>query len=96
MGTIVKYVWLDEDGERVSPLHAKLGTALNFINGWDTSYARVAGRFGDVGGPRREIEALTKTGKRPQTLVRVEISEQEVDLTEGERLALSAFIGTST
>lgn len=39
--THVQYVWLDEDGERVSPIHKTLGSAVNWVSEWHENCMRL-------------------------------------------------------
>ena len=84
-----RFVWVDEDGKQVSPVHRNMRAALSFISGWQTRYdnlvqahsdsERSSGRFLDA------INSMTKSGKPPVKLKRVKISVEVEDLTEDEQ-----------
>lgn len=38
---VVHYAWLDENGEKMSPEHKTLGSAISFAADWHENYARV-------------------------------------------------------
>lgn len=38
---VVHYAWLDEDGEKMSPEHKTLGSAIKFAADWHENYARI-------------------------------------------------------
>lgn len=37
----LRYVWVDEDGKRVSPIHGDFGRALTWFQNWDTYKRRL-------------------------------------------------------
>lgn len=91
-----RYVWIDEDGAQVSPIHKELRSAMHFINGWAANYERVQKerqRMRDSGIENAEtvetradqtLTQLTKSGKPPVKLKRVMIEINVVDPTEEE------------
>lgn len=40
-GEEVRYCWVDEDGERMSPIHADIGKALSFCADWQFKHDRL-------------------------------------------------------
>lgn len=92
----IKYMWIDEDGEQVSPVHAKFGTALNFINGWHERVGRLREKWGpdfDLTRPHSSsgYTALSKSGKPPVQLVRLVVREVQEELTEQERAIVESM-----
>lgn len=97
----VKYVWLDEDGEHVSPMHVKFGSALNFINSWHGRVERLRERFGDDFDLTAKDSAygyvsLSKSGKPPVKLVRAVVKTFIEDLTDAEATVVSVYVETTT
>lgn len=78
----VRYCWVDEDDQRVSPVHKDFGKALSWISNWPGNVARLKG-WHDSGEDRRwptspdsvaKLERSTSlTGKPPAQLKRVVI-----------------------
>lgn len=98
----VKYVWLDEDGEHVSPMHNKFGSALNFINGWHDRYARLVDQ-----SPTHEVDltrkhsfmgyqSMSKSGKPPVKLVRAVVRVAQEDLSQAEQAVVDAYMEATT
>jgi hypothetical protein len=38
---VIRYIWTDEDGEQVSPLHKTFVTALAWREGWEENWERL-------------------------------------------------------
>lgn len=81
----IKYAWLDEDGNQMSPTHEKLRSALNFINGWNSRWERVQGN------PRYEATA-SKTGKAPHRLQRLIVRTYSADLTPAQQEIVETYL----
>src|SRR3954468_18060169 len=79
----IKFVWLDEDGNQCSPVHAKFRSALDFISTWDTRTERIA-RNDDGGAKYRLPQPHSKTGKPPVKLQRLVIRTYTEDITEAQ------------
>lgn len=91
-----RYVWVDEDEKQVSPIHKELRSAFSFINGWHSRWARMVEKWGtpnDGEYLHREFEAMTKSGKPPVKLKRVEISITVEDITEEEQKMAEIMMG---
>ena len=86
----IRYCWVDEDDQRVSPVHKDFGKALSWISNWPDLVARLQGwRDGTANSPwphsEESIQKLERsvsiTGKPPCKLKRV------VTRTIGEAIA---------
>jgi hypothetical protein len=85
----IRYTWVDEDDNQVSPVHTDFSKALNFINGWHARWDRLVERYGtpNVDNMRRFNNAyvpMTRTGKPPIKLIRVIINIERQELTPAE------------
>jgi hypothetical protein len=81
---VVRYIWTDEDGEQVSPLHKTFVTALAWREGWEENWERLQEQKAefesnttDRSWYQRRLETLAKsiakmslTGKPPVDLHR--------------------------
>jgi len=91
--TKVKYVWVDEDGNQVSPIHSKFSTAMHFVAAWWSRHDRVVDRWTSLeNAPDTLTQSLTKTGKPPVDLKRLVIREEAAELSESERSITDALI----
>ncbi len=84
----IRYCWVDEDSQRVGPVHKDFGKALSWISNWPDKVRQLEGwKRGDGSWPHSpdSIEKLERsvslTGKAPAQLKRV------VTRTVGESLA---------
>lgn len=48
IGVEFHYVWVDETGDRMSPIHKSLGTAMNFVSDWHENFDRISSRLADL------------------------------------------------
>lgn len=99
MSDQIHYVWLDEDGEQMSPTHRNFGTALNFVSGWHRRVDRRRRRDPELDltrpDPASGYAALSKTGKPPQRLVRIVVREAQEDLSPHELAVVQAMLEMS-
>lgn len=94
------YVWIDVDGGQVSQICRDFRTAMNFINGWQARWDKQVRRtrhyddedpdFDDDYSPWRK---LTRTGKPPQTLKRIEVKILLAECTQEERNKAEIMLG---
>lgn len=82
----VRFVWLDEDGQRTSHYHKSISSAY--------SYRRILLSFLD-GKPQWSPTARKPfepqgTGKAPVRLVKVQFVMQEIELSDEDRLDVEA------
>jgi hypothetical protein len=98
---LVKYVWVDEDGEAVSPQHTTFRSAVSFINSYamrkqriETGLKRARQRDDRWELERRETEEanLTKTGKDPVKLRRLVIAQTFEDPSADEQRVADLFL----
>lgn len=73
-----RYVWLDEDGEQVSPIHREFRSAILFAVDWQTRWDKLVERFGEPSETnlsrfQKNWSQMTRSGKPPLTLKRVHI-----------------------
>lgn len=88
-----RFVWVDEDGHQVSPVHTTFRRALNFISGWQGNFDRIKGLEEQTGHILPASKQLTKTGKPPVALKRVVITATVEDLTEDEQRLVAVMRG---
>jgi len=93
----IKYVWVDEDGREVSPVHAKFRSALSFYAGWHDKAERHRKRFGedaDLTQPHSGVgySSLSKSGKAPVQLKRVVIRTYIEDLADKQQAIVDAYL----
>lgn len=76
----IRYCWVDDDDQRVGPVHKDFGKALSWISSWPDTVRRLEGwKRGDGSWPHspESIEKLERavslTGKPPRQLKRVVI-----------------------
>lgn len=81
----IKYAWLDEDGNQMSPTHEKLRSALNFINGWNARWARVQGQVSWE-------KDVTRTGKPPHRLQRLIVRTYSAELTAAQQEIVETYL----
>lgn len=89
-GIVVRYVWLDEKGEQVSPIHRKVSTALNFVEGWHERWDRLNRH--NVPEDSNYRKMMTRTGEPPVKLKRVVIETKLAELMPGEQTLLDAWM----
>lgn len=69
---VIKFCWIDEDGARVSPVHADFGAALSWIIKWPETVANMNKRWGwNWKLHEDQMARITLTGKPPARLRRV-------------------------
>jgi hypothetical protein len=84
----IRFVWVDEDGQPMSPRHEKFRSALNFINGWSARWDRVR----HLGKDSHWVLSVTKTGKPPVKLQRLVVRAYAVDLTPGQQEIVDTYL----
>jgi len=98
---IIKYVWLDENGDGVSPQYTSFRAAINFIHSYamlkqriETCLLRAKRRRNE-----REVERLkadqanlAKTGKDPVKLCRLVIQQTIEDPSADEQRVADLFL----
>lgn len=98
---IIKYVWLDENGEAVSPQHATFRSAVSFINSYsmrrkriETGIGRAQRREDGWELERYETEKanLTKTGKDPVKLARLVVQQTVENPSADEQRVADLFL----
>ena len=98
----IRYVWLDEDGQVVSPIHEHFGAALGFINDWQGRWERLEERLADeqaleppsqshytIQRIQGRQEKMTRTGKPPSELHRVRVTVSLAPLSFAEQNLLA-------
>lgn len=89
----VRFAWLDEDGNQMSPTHEKLRSALNFVAYWQERYERITSKWGSLENtPSVYREALTRSGKAPVELERRIIRTYRAELTEAQQEVVKTFM----
>lgn len=88
----IKFVWLDEDGNQVSPTHTKIRSALNFVVWWRERFERVANNWGGFERvPDHLRDTLTKTGKPPVRMEQRIIRTYAVELTDAQQALVDTY-----
>lgn len=92
-----RYVWVDEDGEQVSPIHESMRAAINFINGWHPRWGKLVERWGEPDDDDKfrkhyAYAPMTKSGKPPTDLKRVHVQISVVDIDTEERAIVDAML----
>lgn len=98
--THVQYVWLDEDEQRVSPIHKTLGTAVNWVSEWHENYMRLQDKL-------QELYALLQTfntdkerdrysfTRCSQNIKAAENSNKKLSLTGKQPVELARWVMTT-
>lgn len=95
------YVWLDEDDAQVSQICKHFRAAMDFINGWQERWDKQVDRnisfsnseardFKSEYSPWRK---LTRSGKPPAKLKRIEVEISVVDCTDEEQAKANIMMG---
>lgn len=92
-----RYVWIDEDGAQVSPVHESLRAAIGFINGWHQRWDKLIEKWGEPTGPddfhfQSAYAPMTKSGKPPVDLKRVHVEIEVRDVSAEERAIVDAML----
>ena len=91
--TEINYVWVDEDGDQVSPRHRKFTSAMSFVTAWNDRWARIIDRWGSIeSAPRQLRDSLTRTGKQPVELKRVVVRYDFEPLSEAEETVVKVML----
>lgn len=94
-----RYVWVDEDGAQVSPVHRELRSAIMFATAWHERWKRLIARHGE---PRDTDDyrfqknhiPMTRSGKPPAALKRLHIAIELVDATDEEKTIAKAVLNS--
>lgn len=92
-----RYVWLDEEGEQVSPVHQSLRSAISFISGWQTRWNTLIKRYGEYNLNNKSFfekaySPMTRSGKPPHQLKRLMVKTELVQLSEEEQIIADALL----
>lgn len=95
-----RYVWIDEDGNQVSPIHREFHSAMTFVNGWQTRWDLLRGKHGrdfdieeEMSYTYSKFRAMTKTGKPPKELKRVVVRVAVEEPTDEEKDKAKVMLG---
>lgn len=107
----IKYVWVDEDDEVMSPIHGSLGAALGFAGDWQEKWDKAQATFERAEATpedhrtysqRQILEnaektamKLTKTGKPPHRLKYHVTTVTIEDMTDAEDSAAQLVLRRS-
>lgn len=97
----IRYFWVDEDGTRISPIHSRIWTALEFINSWKQNLSHLDRQINKDEGQNSRLTRLTQarekmmiSGKPPIKLRRLVTTHTVEGPTEAEDKLVKALYST--
>lgn len=76
-GQEIRFCWVDEDGERISPVHNDVGKALSFCADWQLKHDRLEVRAQEVTEAFQEAQSQATVRGEPLPEYRIQRSEQD-------------------